>query len=165
MKYRIEQDTDRTKENDDMGLFLVAKHRQFSVAAPFEKSIPQYANEVVDKYSKTHWVFPLEAYIHSGIVLALSGEGNFPDRQWDVSQIGFVFAAKKEWRMNKTAKKAVEAFIEEWNLYLSGEVYGYIIEDDDGNTVDSCWGFYGREVAEEEAKSAMEGLVECQERC
>jgi hypothetical protein len=39
--------------------------------------------------------------------LALSHEGNFPDRQWDVSRLGLVFAAKKE------ARAQAEYFIRE----------------------------------------------------
>ncbi len=161
MKYRIEQDTDAQspKENGDTNLFIVAKHSQFWVPAPGQKTIPQYANEVVDEFKKTHWVFPLEAYIHGSVHLSLAGEGNYPDRRWDVSQLGFVFVAKSEWRMNKSARKAALSLIAEWNQYLSGDVWGYIIEDEDGETVDSCWGFYGREVAEEEAKAALNASV------
>lgn len=160
MKYRIEQDDDPQRPNEwgDDGLFIVANHRQFWVPAPGEKSIPQYANEVVDRYKKTHWVFPLEAYIHSGVVLAFSQEGNFPDRRWDVSQLGFVFASKKEWRLSASARKAAAGHIETWNQYLGGDVWGYIIEDEEGNHLDSCWGFYGKEYCEEQAKEAMASL-------
>ncbi len=32
----------------------------------------------------------------------------------------------------------------EWNDYLSGNVYGYTVTDADGEDTDmSCWGFYG----------------------
>lgn len=157
LSYRIEQDTNATSPSDweDKSLFLVAKHRDFYVPEPDQKRIPESANEVVDNWKRTHWVFPLEAYIHSGIVLALSGEGNFPDRNWDVSQLGFVFASKKEWRLSKSARKAALSKVSEWNQYLSGDVWGIVIEDDEGNEVDSCWGFYGREYAETEAKQML----------
>ena len=36
-------------------------------------------------------------------------------------------------------KQQVKTFID----YLSGSVYGYIVEDDEGEAIDSCWGFYG----------------------
>jgi hypothetical protein len=92
------------------------------------------------------------------VVLALSQEGNFPDRRWDVSQLGFVFISKKHWRLSKSARKGALATIEEWNMYLSGDVWGYVIEDDEGNELESCWGFYGREYCENEAKSVMAAL-------
>ena len=79
-------------------------------------------------FTKYH-IFGLEAYIHSGVVLALSQEGNFCDRRWDVSQLGFVFVAKSEWRIRKSAKKAARGLIEYWNAYLGGNVYGFVVKD------------------------------------
>jgi hypothetical protein len=162
LTYRIEQDTNATSPSahEDTGLFIVAKHRDFTVPAPGEKRVPDSANEVVDRYKKTHWIFPLEAYIHGGVVLALSGEGNFPDRQWDVSQLGFVFVGKSEWRLSKHARKAALGKVEEWNQCLSGDVWGFIIEDENGKHVDSCWGFYGKEYCEQEAKSALQNALD-----
>jgi hypothetical protein len=153
---RIEQEEDAQspREDGDTGLFLVANHRDFYVPEPGEKRIPESANEVVDKYTKTHWVFPLEAYIHSGVRLALSGEGNFPDRQWDVSQLGFVFAAKSEWRLNKSARKAALALIETWNMYLGGDVWYWTLTDSEGKMVESCGGTYGFEEAKKDATAA-----------
>ena len=95
------------------------------------------------QYCKDYHIFGLEAYIHSGVVLALSREGNFPDRQWDVSQLGLVFVSKKEWKTRAKAREAALGLIEYWNSCLSGEVYGFVIEDSEGGTLDSCWGFFG----------------------
>lgn len=140
---RIEQDTDAQSPEEwgDDALFLVADHRQFYVKPPKESTF----ESVVEDYKKTHHVFGLEAYIHSGVVLALSREGSFPDRNWDVSQLGAVFVSKQEWKTRKAAEKAARGHIETWNQYLSGDVYGFIVEDSDGEHVDSCWGFYGGE--------------------
>lgn len=164
LTYRIEQDTSATSpsEWEDKNLFLVANHRNCYIPEPGEKRIPGDRAEIENKYRRTHWIFPLEAYIHSGVVLALSGEGRFPDRQWDVSQLGMVFVAKKEWRLSKSARKAALSKVEEWNQYLSGDVWGFVIEDENGNHVDSCWGFYGREYAEQEAKSALQSALAAQ---
>ena len=160
MKYQIKQDENALSPNEDgdTGLFLVANHRGFYVAEPGEKRINCGAAELVQKYKKTHHIFPIEAYIHSGVILALSHEGNFCDRQWDVSQVGFIFVAKSEWRLNKSARKAAESFLTTWNQYLSGGVWRYVIEDEEGNHLDSCGGFYGKDYCESEAKSAMKAL-------
>ena len=154
---KLVQDTDARspQEDGDNGLFLVANHRDFYVAEPGEKRITDDADTLAEKYKKTHWVFPLEAYIHSGVRLALSHCGNFPDRQWDVSQLGFVFVAKSEWRLSAKAREAALSYVGTWNEYLSGDVWGYVVEDEDGETVDSCWGFYGEKYAQEEANSAL----------
>jgi hypothetical protein len=86
----------------------------------------------------------------------LAGEGNFPDRQWDVSTLGAVFASKEEWSTKEQARAAALCKVEEWNQYLSGDVWGYVIETEEGQHLDSCWGFYGRKYAEQEAQQALE---------
>ncbi len=86
MKLRIEQDQDAQspQEDTDNGLYLIANHRDFFVPpSPKERNFD--VQEHIDAKKKTHHVFLLEAYIHSGVRLALAGEGNFCDRQWDVS--------------------------------------------------------------------------------
>ena len=88
--------------------------------------------------------------------------GNYPDRQWDVSQLGFVFVSKKEWRLSAKARLAAESLLKEWNQYLSGDVYGYIV-DDDGLNEDSCWGFYGLEYCEQQAKEIAEHVAKKRE--
>lgn len=51
---------------------------------------------------------------------------------------------------------ALRAEVEVWDTYYRGEVYVVDILDDDGETVDSCCGFYGYEYAEEEAREMLE---------
>ncbi len=161
MKLEIVQDENPSSpaEWGNTDVFLVANHRQFYVPVPGEKRLPQYANDLADRFAKTHHIFDLEAYIHSGVVLALSREGNFPDRQWDVSQLGYVFVSKKEWKTREKAREAALGLIETWNQYLSGDVWGYIITDDEGNDVESCWGFYGEDAAREEGESMLAACI------
>ena len=152
-----DDDAQSPADSGDHGLFLVANHRQFCVAAPGEKRAPEDPEEIVERYKKTHWIFGLEAYIHSGVHLSLSGCGNYPDRRWDVSQLGFVFASKKEWRLSAKARLAAESLVGEWNKYLCGDVWGYRVEDADGKELVACWGFYGLECCKEEAM----GILKC----
>ena len=56
-----------------------------------------------------------------------------------------VSRSKKEWKTEKEARKAVLNYIETWNQYLSGDVYGYLIENELGEETGGCWGFYGTE--------------------
>jgi hypothetical protein len=46
--------------------------------------------------------------------------------------------------------------VKTFDQYLRGDVYGYVVTDPDGNEVDSCWGLYGIEDAEQEARSALD---------
>lgn len=140
----------------DEDIFLVGGHRKFYVPFSGQKTIDlDIYRKGCEKREKTHWIFPLEAYIHSGVSLALRGEGNFPDRQWDVCTVGSVFVSKKEWEFEKEARKAAIFLIEEWNIYLSGDVYGVVIEDEEGNELGSCWGYYGLEYAEKMAEEML----------
>jgi hypothetical protein len=132
------------KEWDNENIFLVGYHRNFYVEnsrITKDVAIDIANNEKTDEtkaVEKEYHIFELEAYIHSGVVLAISQEGNFCDRQWDVSQLGLVLVSKKETRLKAKAKKMAVGLIAEWNDYLSGNVYGYMVGGGGG-----CWGFYG----------------------
>lgn len=53
-------------------------------------------------------------------------------------------------------ERMAESLFSEWKTYLEGEVYGFTILDENKDEVDACWGIYGREYAEEEAKSTLQ---------
>lgn len=122
----------------DDSLFLVAGHRDFWVPGP-DKEEPERAKE---RY-KTHYVFGLEAYIHGGVVLALAGEGNFPDRQWDVSRLGYVFVSKADYGDKDRAREIALSLIREWNMYLSGDVWNVSITGPTGDDIETFGGVYG----------------------
>ena len=169
-RYLVQDDNPISPDEDgDDALFLVGYHRDFTVG---EKDIPQglaqciardgkyedgSVNDEAKRYIKEYHIFGLEAYIHSGVALALSHEGNFCDRQWDVSQLGLVFVSKKEWKSRKKARKAALGLIENWNAYLSGDTYGCVREDysvkKEQILEDSCWGYSGYKYAKEELKN------------
>jgi predicted RNA-binding Zn-ribbon protein involved in translation (DUF1610 family) len=117
-----------------------------------DNSICDEAKEYIKKYR----IFGLEAYIHSGISLALSQEGNFPDRQWDVSQLGLVFVSKEETKNRNNAKKLALGLIADWNKYLSGDVYCIVKEiynkDKERIDYDNCGGYYGYDYALKDLK-------------
>jgi hypothetical protein len=54
------------------------------------------------------------------------------------------------------AQKIADCILSEWNQYLEGDVHWARIEDSDGETLDSCGGFYGREGAEEWCRETAE---------
>lgn len=172
----VYQDTDYQDSPNDWGndeVFLVAFHRDFAVGRDgFSQGICQaiankgrYEDDSVhyearDIMKKYH-IFGLEAYIHSGVTLALSKEGNFPDRQWDVSKLGLVFIAKSETRTRIKAHKMALHLVKDWNDCLSGNVYGFILEKDD-DSFGGCWGFYGDYETSgmiDDAKSEIDGEI------
>ena len=153
--YNIEIKQDKIAESpDDWGddvLFLVGwDSRNFWIEREeFTKEIfgayidPDNYEDYIDEMKtikKEYHIFGLDAYIHSGISLSLHNEGYCC--RWDTSNfIGAVFVKKTEVKTKPKAEKIARGLIETWNDYLSGNIYGYNIELDDGN--DSCCGYYG----------------------
>jgi len=166
---KIFQDWDSQSPDEwgDDNLFLVHYHRDFEIRRDDiilkDELIAWYNGEKIDIEKKYHF-FLTKAYIHSRVVLALEESGiMFPDERWDVSWCGCVLVSKKEARTKKKAYKLAEGLIKSWNDCLSGNVYGYIIEDKEGNNLSSCWGFYG-DIEESgilsEAKAEAEAIAE-----
>lgn len=113
-------------------------------------------------------LYPVNAYIHSGIALSL-GRGYPFDDPWDSGLGGILCLRSDDPKGNFKARIRAEAYVEYMNQALSGDVYGYIVDSldlNDGNyqiresdrwdELDSCWGFYGHEYAKTEALSILE---------
>jgi hypothetical protein len=102
---------------------------------------------------------PIYMYDHSGITIR-----TYPfECPWDSGQIGYIYVTYaqilKELDIKRLSPKArkwaynlLRGEINVYNQYLTGEVYGYVIEKtvhcdhckkDSVEIIDSCWGFYG----------------------
>lgn len=144
----------------NQSVFVVYDHRQFTV-----KVDGFHPRDIFERTQLTkrmtfdgYHVFPLYAYIHSGVALSLGRDGYpFSDR-WDVSSTGFVLVKRERGSWTRSqAFKLADGIVSTWNSVLSGEVYGYIVEDSAGNEVDSCWGFIGDiEYCMNEARSIVD---------
>lgn len=71
---------------------------------------------------------------------------------WDSGRIGMAVITKKEIIENygddspasrARARRSLEAEVETYDQYLSGECYGYVLKDEYDVELDSCFGFYG----------------------
>ena len=127
--------------NDDC--FLIYDHRDFNVKMKgFDPDeIFEHIQATKKLFFEDYYVFPVYAYIHSGVSLSLSNS-NYPfNDRWDVSFKGFALVKRqKGWTyQRKKAYKVAESVVSEWNQYLGGEVYGYT------SNHGACWGFYGEE--------------------
>ena len=98
-----------------------------------------------------HFVIkPLYLYDHSGITIS-TGSFSCP---WDSGQVGFIYVPLKrmheEWNSKfpdghtaqSWADKILEGEVAEYDAYLTGDVVGVIAEDEEGEEIDSCWGFF-----------------------
>ena len=121
---------------------------------------------------------PVYAYVHSGATISCGKRlrdgtlipGNPYHCQWDSGQSGFVYCTKEKAiaefgkkiltaRIKDSVLKCLGHEVEAYDQYLTGDVYGIIVEhmvDDEWVETDSCRGFYGADYAKEEAKTMGE---------
>ena len=107
---------------------------------------------LMGKMEKDYIVLPLYLYDHSGISISTSHGYPYNDR-WDAGQVGFIFISKKdavkEWgkklftkTVEAKAVKYLEGEVKTYDDYLTGNVYGYQVCDENDEVVESCWGYY-----------------------
>lgn len=109
---------------------------------------------------------PLYLYDHSGITISTT-PFSCP---WDSGQVGFIYvdheAIKKEYKVKRVTEiiigkvvEILEAEVNTYNDYLTGDVYGYMTFDKNVE-IDCCFGFYGHFDGEtdimEEAKHSID---------
>jgi len=93
---------------------------------------------------------PLYIYDHSGVTMATTPFGC----RWDSSKVGYIYLSKEKareeygWKKITKARREkllsyLEAEVKEFDQYITGDVYRFKVEDEDGEEVDSCGGFYG----------------------
>lgn len=140
---------------EDENLFLVHYHRDFYISrdnAITEDDLRAWYNNEKIEQEKEYFIFPVSAYIHSGVTLKL-GDGNFifDSGGWDTSHVGAVLVSKKEFESKENAMKIAGGLIEEWNQYLEGDVYCLVKESYDKDKTpyehDSVCNYYGYEYA------------------
>ena len=108
-------------------------------------------------------LLPVYAYEHGGITLRVGLPFSCP---WDSGQVGWIYVdlatAQKEWPTD-TIDRATQYLIGEvdtYDLYLTGQAYGYVIADTDGEELEACWDYLGLEYAREDGQHALKTLAE-----
>lgn len=146
------------KEWDNFG-HMVCFHRQYDLGdedkhgidAEYHSSWNEMGKYLIKKCGAAV-ILPLYLYDHSGITMRTHC---FHDG-WDSGQVGFIYATRKDILENWPAtipKKLTKDLIEkaynllrtevqEYDDYLTGNVYGYILEEN-GDEICSCWGYFG----------------------
>ena len=116
-----------------------------------------------------HVILPLYLLDHSGITISTSSEHfrMVDSAGWDWGQVGCIYVTAEEIRkeysvdevtpeLEARVREVLVGEVQTYDQYLTGQVYGYVVEDCYGQHWDSCWGFYGLEYAIAEAKQAAE---------
>jgi hypothetical protein len=170
---RIEQDTDRqetSRDWDNLGT-MYCWHNRYRLGDENPYKTPEAFFES-EEYKQAVTVLPLGLYDHSGISMYVgTGSHPFDAGGWDSGQVGVIFVTRARVLSEYSAKritknllaKVREVLAGEVKTYdqdLTGDVYGYIVEDENGQHIDSCWGFYGAKEALQEGKSAAQSYLD-----
>jgi len=143
----IDRDARDPRQEVDHFTTLACWHREYNLGD--RKIERQSASELKeDVGEKILAILPLYLYQHSGITMRC---GPFSD-PWDSGQVGWAYITEKQAdALGKSTDESQQDYFErvireevaEYDCYLTGEVYGYVVKDADGDVLDSCWGFYG----------------------
>ena len=124
----------------------------------FNSSDWQEIAEFVEN-SGEYIMLPLYLMNHSGLAMQ-----TYPySCPWDSGQVGWIYVDRSrlpgEQMTTEQATKYLEGEVKAYNQYLTGDVYGYVLErletcphckHVENVHVDSCWGLFGLEMLEEE---------------
>lgn len=148
---------------DNLGV-MACWHRRYNLGDVQPKESPE--EWLKANAPKGSIVLPLYLYDHSGITMSTSGFSC----PWDSGQVGVIVATPEAIRKNfmvkritkKIRERATEVLKSEVKVYddfITGNVWGYTIESvkdcescgqktcGDEDVDDSCWGFYGDDLA------------------
>jgi hypothetical protein len=143
-------------EFDHLGT-MVCFHRRYNLGDRHEYRDPNEFAEFLKEEKPI--CLPLYLFDHSGITMSTESERfRACDPQgWDWGMVGYIYVTKadtrKEYGVKRVTRKTLnkvtkllQAEVEEYDHYLTGNVYGYEItkgERQAGEVIDSCWGFFG----------------------
>lgn len=173
---RIEPDTDAESphEWDNLGV-MTCFHKRYALGDKTELKSSDFDSwEELRKHLEKEGaevILPIFMFDHSGLTLATSSERfRACDSQgWDWGQVGFIWITREKilseygWKRITKARRDkicgyLDGEVKTYSQYLEGDVYGYVIETEDGEE-DSCWGFYGQDEALAEAKGIVDYKV------
>jgi len=159
-------------------------HRRYDIGnsertATCQEDVTRHTEELQAHCEKTGSILlPVYMYDHSGVVLSLeSFHGRLPQghAEFDSFQCGWVLIDRDKTKkllcarafnevIKKKARENIEGELTVLNQWLSGDVWGYVIKDKDGEQVDSCWNYYGLDTVRDEAKASVNGEIEYQKQ-
>jgi len=128
------------------------------VCASDPDAIPQ---EHIDRILEKHAVMlPLYVYEHGGITMS-TGRFSCP---WDSGQAGWIYTTREQVQTEfcgdvQAAERCLRGEVEEYDSFLTGDVWGFTVEDTDGEEIESCWGFYGYDYCEQEARAVVDSIA------
>jgi hypothetical protein len=164
IKIEHDDDPENPRDWDNIGT-MVCFHDRYDLGDKHEFDEPDDFIAWLKEQGNKVFSLPLYLYDHSGITMKTS---SFNDR-WDSGAVGWIYVtvekAKQElgnyeWKQLKGRTYSVlESEVKDYDMYISGEVYGFQITDEQGEELEdgSVWGIFGYTETLEEAKRTIDG--------
>ena len=136
-----------SRSNDNLTK-MVCFHNRYNLGDKHDYNKGDYDNwetlkDAIEENEKVLLIKPLYMYDHSGITIATSPFSC----GFDSGQIGWIYITDKEVEVTGAPEdsfdRQLEGEVSTYNQELEGEVFGYVCYKD-GESEDSCGGFYGR---------------------
>ena len=167
--YQDEDAEDPRKGWDNLGT-MVCFHPSYDLGDKNDLSLEELL-EIVGR--KDVVALPLVLLDHSGLWMKVGDSFDCDHGGWDTSKVGFIYATYEDIRkaygrkhitmsLRLKAENDLRQEVEVYSAFLEGNVVGWVVEDLDGEHIESCWGYYGREEVKraiQEAKECVDGRV------
>jgi hypothetical protein len=105
-------------------------------------------------------MLPLYLMDHSGLSMSTTSFGC----RWDSGRVGVIYTtAKRLTEIGVELARAAEclvAEVDDYDRFLRGEIYCFIVEDRHGNVVESCGGFYSEDDARSDGEATLLHAIE-----
>ena len=143
-----------------------------------EEIIDSETGKLDKEFVKNHIMLDIYAYEHSGITISTGRGGQFSD-PWDSGLFGIIAVSKKDAikefgkkictkKVRERALKCLSGEVKTLDMWYTGDVYGFQIEDENGDIVDSCYGYFGSQSIDTdmmpECKSIIDAEIERREK-
>lgn len=156
-----EEDSESPREWDNLGTMLCF-HKRYNLGDSNSYNSDDYDgwDSFFEQIRKDHDIFaflPIYMMDHSGLSIRTNPSSflQCDPQMFDWNKLGFIFVsrekAEKEFGelSEETREKCInilESEVKIYNQFLNGEIYSYDITCANGETVDSCGGFYGDDI-------------------
>lgn len=142
---------------------IVHWHRRYNLGKKVDHlSAKEMISDYRERGNPILAILPLYLSDHSGISISTSGFSC----SFDSGQVGWAFITQSQSDMmgcedwsKETYEAAIKGDVETYDNYLTGRVYGYVVEGRDGKELESEWGFFG-----DKSDCLWEG-IKCAEKC
>jgi hypothetical protein len=168
IEIHIDESPVNPRTDFDNATVVICFHKKYSLGDKHDYNSSDFNSwdELEARIIKDHKptiILPLYLYDHSGITIA-THPFSCP---WDSGAIGFCYLTPQQIRecymvkritkkIREKAEKLIQCEVEVYDQYVSGQVYGYVAKDTNGQELDSCWGYYGIDSVRQEAQSIIE---------